>query len=237
MPPRDTDPDRGHPEVAGWLLGALDSEETGEYWDHLGSCEECQAEVAGLQPVARMLATAAPAVRPPADLQARTLARVEQAARARPARTSARQWWNVRMLSVAAAVSAAAAAAVTFVLLPAAPAGATFLLDQVSTASGSGQAIARHTADGFAIQLTVHGLKDLGRHGFYECTYVAGNKGPGHPALLTAGTFTVGPNGSATVHMSSAADPRQFPTMEIIAERFIGFRQYRQVILRGTARR
>lgn len=236
MPVRDTGPGLGHPEVAGWVLGALDPDETGSFWDHLGSCEECQAELAELQPVARMLATAAPAVQPPADLQARTLASVQQAAKPQPARPSVRQWWNVRKLSLAAAVSAAAAAVAAFVMLQAAPAGAaTFVLHAARGGSASGQATARHTADGWSIQLNVRGLKDLGPDRYYECWYVARDSSSGHPDRLTAGTFTVGRSGSAIRLMSSAADPRTFTTMQITIERVGDAGQYGQVILTGTA--
>lgn len=244
MPERDTGAELGHPEVAGWVLGALDPEETGSFWDHLGSCGECQAELAELQPVARMLASAAPAVQPPADLQARTLARVKQAARPPAARTSTWRRWNVRLLSLTAAATATAAAAVAtaFVVLQAAPAvAATFSLHAPPGGSSpggraSGQATVHHTADGWSIQLTVHGLKDLGTGRFYECWYASPGSRPGRSQLITAGTFTIGPSGSATVQMSSAADPHKFRIMQITAERAGDARQHGKIILTGTAR-
>ena len=62
MPDRYAQPELGHPEVAGWVLGALDRDEAGRFEEHLRSCGECQAAVAELEPVARMLLEAAPAL-------------------------------------------------------------------------------------------------------------------------------------------------------------------------------
>ena len=94
MPDLDAHPELEHPEVTGWVLGALDPDEAESFQEHLRSCGECQAAVAAFEPVARMLQTAAPAVQPPPDLQARTLASVERAANGtrRAARTSAWRW-------------------------------------------------------------------------------------------------------------------------------------------------
>ena len=87
MPDRDAHLDVGHPEAAGWVLGALDPEEAERFKGHLESCTECRAAVAELEPVTRLLKTAAPAARSsaeedlPADLQARTFASLERAAK------------------------------------------------------------------------------------------------------------------------------------------------------------
>src|ERR1022692_2697764 len=86
MPPRDGNSRLGHPDVAGWVLGALDPDDAERFAEHLLSCEECQAAVTELEPVARLLQNPiaevdTAAVKPPADLGARTLTRVEWAAR------------------------------------------------------------------------------------------------------------------------------------------------------------
>src|ERR1700728_3145942 len=81
------DPDIAHADIAGWVLGALDPDESERFQAHLETCDECQREVAELSPSATLLEAAAPgldlATGPelPADLQARTLTRIEQAAR------------------------------------------------------------------------------------------------------------------------------------------------------------
>src|SRR6202034_1076390 len=73
------DPDIAHADIAGWVLGALDPDESERFQAHLETCDECQREVAELSPSATLLEAAAPgldlATGPelPADLQARTV--------------------------------------------------------------------------------------------------------------------------------------------------------------------
>jgi anti-sigma factor RsiW len=77
----------GHPEAAGWVLGALDEAEAGAFGAHLWSCARCQAEVSELEAVAKALDRPVPAAEPPPGLEARALAAVRQASQARqPAR-------------------------------------------------------------------------------------------------------------------------------------------------------
>jgi hypothetical protein len=78
--------------------------------------------------------------------------------------------------------------------------------------AASGMATARPDASGsWDITLTVHHLKNFGDARWYECWYV----GPGHRRVASAGTFLVPDSGSGTFSMTSAADPHDFPTMEI----------------------
>jgi hypothetical protein len=69
-----------HADVAGWALGSLDPIDAQAFEAHLRSCGQCQAAAAEFEPVAKALARAAPAVEPPDDLEARTIARVLAAA-------------------------------------------------------------------------------------------------------------------------------------------------------------
>ena len=80
MPPYDTHPALGHPEVAAWALGALDAPEAEAFGAHLASCSECQGPVAEFEAVTRALEHAVPADEPPSDLQVRTVAAVQYAA-------------------------------------------------------------------------------------------------------------------------------------------------------------
>lgn len=242
MPPHDAaDPELAHPQAAGWVLGVLDPGEAAWYAAHLKSCPDCRAEVAALAPVAGMLKAAAPAGLPPPDLQARTLAAVRQAAaESRPDHASARRaWWrrwNARMLTLAAAVVIAVGVGVGL-LVSQTGGGLSFTipLHPASGQAATGQAVAHQADGGWSIQLTVHHLPDLGPGRFYECWYAGPDSRPGHPQLITAGTFTVGPAGTATVHMWSAADPRAFPTMQITAETASDGGQHGHIILTGTA--
>jgi anti-sigma-K factor RskA len=241
MPPHDpAHPERAHPEAAGWVLGVLDPGDAVRFAAHLESCPGCRAAVAELAPAAGMLRAAAPAGLPPPDLQARTLARVRQAAaETRPDRAPARRarWrrWNARMLTLAAAVVIAVGVGVGL-LVSQTGGGLSFTIPLHSSAgqAAAGQAVAHQADGGWSIQLTVAHLPDLGPGRFYECWYAGPGSRPGHPRLITAGTFTVGRSGTATVQMWSAADPRTFPVMQITAEAAGDGGQHGHVILTGT---
>jgi hypothetical protein len=228
-----------HQDAAGWALGTLDAEDRKRFVAHLYSCQECQQAVADFRPTAVILKTPLPAVEltagaePSADLQGRTLARVEQAAR-----KAARRRRNTWLLpAVAAAAIIATVTGTALSLARPAPALAFDIpLHAVYGGPASGEAVAHQTADGWSIQLTVHDLKPLGPGRFYECWYAGPASQPGRPDLITAGTFTVGPSGTATVQMWSAADPRTFPTMQVTAEQPGDAGQHGQVVLTGTVR-
>jgi Anti-sigma-K factor rskA/Putative zinc-finger len=69
-----------HVEVAGYALGKLDHDETVAFEAHLAECAACRRELEELRGLPEMLARAAPPVRLPGTLRARTLAAVRQAA-------------------------------------------------------------------------------------------------------------------------------------------------------------
>jgi len=54
--------------AAGYVLGGLDAHDRREFEAHLAGCAECAAEVASLQPVVSVLATAVPQVTPRAEV-------------------------------------------------------------------------------------------------------------------------------------------------------------------------
>jgi anti-sigma factor RsiW len=173
---------------------------------------------------------------PPADLEERTLARVRQAAEKRAGRTSRWHRASYRWASAAAAVVVVAGGATAITLAESAPAGAfTIPMQARDGSSATGKAVAHHTASGWSISMTVSHLKPLRAGQFYECWYASRGNTRAQPDLITAGTFTVGANGNATVQMWSAADPRQFPTMEITEESSGDAAQHGQVILSGRA--
>lgn len=241
MADSDSFTDSWHPDAAGWVLGVLDPEESGQFEVHLESCPECRQAVAELEATAQMLKTAvglpdvqlADGPEPPADLEARTLARVQQAAR-----KSARRRWSPRRTLVAAVAVAVVAATATAIpiLASSAPALAfTYTLQSPHGTATSGQAVAHQTGDGWSVTLTVHGLPKPGPGQFYECWYAGPGNRPGHPDLITAGTFTVSSVGTATVQMWSAADPRAFPFMEITTETAGDAQQHGQALLSGNA--
>lgn len=236
MPAPDFDPELAHPEAAGWVLGVLDAADADRFAGHLRSCPDCRAAVAELGPAARLLQTAAPAGAPPAALQARTLASVAQAAEAarRGGRRSRWQRWNVRMLALAAAIVVAVATGVGLALSGSSSGSGdiyTVALYAGPGLAGSGQATVRQVDNGWSIQLTVAHLADLGPGKFYECSWT----GPGHRIPISAGTFTVGRSGTATVQMWSAANPDTFSTMRVSAETLTSTGEQGQTVLSGTA--
>jgi anti-sigma-K factor RskA len=238
MPPRDPDPELAHPEAAGWVLGILDGFDAERFGGHLRSCPDCQAAVTELGPAARMLHSAAPADVPPPGLRARTLAGVAQAAAAAQQSDRRSRWrgLNVRMLALAAAVVLAVSVGAGLALSRTPPAETyTLALHSMSAQHASGQAVVTHTDSGWSIQLTVAHLADLGKGGFYECWWVGPGNQPGHPVPISAGTFVVGPSGSATAHMWTAADPETYKAMQITAVTTAGTGQSGHVVLTGTA--
>jgi Anti-sigma-K factor rskA/Putative zinc-finger len=243
VPPRDPDPELAHPEAAGWVLGILDPGDADRFAGHLQSCPDCRAAVAELGPAARLLQTAAPAGEPPDELQARTLDAVAQAAAgARPGGQRGR--WrarSTRMLALAAALVIAAAVSVGLLVSRPAPAQAyTVVLhpqpgSPAAAAAASGRAVATQAGGGWSVQLTVAHLPDLGPGRFYECWWAGPGNRPGHPALISAGTFTVGRSGTATAQMWTAANPDTFQDMQITAQTPSSTGQHAQIILAGTA--
>ena len=79
MPTYDTHPDLGHPEVAGWVLGALDPPDAEAFGEHLASCSQCQGAVAEFEAVARAFRYPVPDAEPPPELEAKVLASVQRA--------------------------------------------------------------------------------------------------------------------------------------------------------------
>ncbi len=243
-----------HADVAGWVLGALDPADAAAFETHVGSCEVCQAAVADFEPVARSLRFAAPAVEPPADLQARTIAAVQDAimaaarpeqAPARPEQAAvparARRWWQLHWGSRftplftavgAAAVTAAAFLGVQLFAFAAPAAAATYVLSPQPGQAGSATATTRDVAGGYEIQLTARDLPKLGPGEFFECWYVGPDNRPGHPELITGGTFSAS---HGTFTMWTAAKPGTFQRMEITKETAGAGNQQGQVILTGTA--
>jgi hypothetical protein len=138
-----------------------------------------------------------------------------------------------------AIAASALTAAATFAVLEATPAVApTTSADTIVIplhappgSSAAGEATVHHTAYGWSVQLTVHGLKDLGPDRFYE-TWFACPGSQSAPYLVAAGTFIVGPSGSATCSMCTGADPLG-SAMDITSERPGNTGQHGEVILSG----
>jgi hypothetical protein len=247
-----------HPEVAGWVLGALGPDDLAAFEEHLQCCEQCQAEATEFAPVGEGLKFAAPAVEPPADLELKTVAAVqyavlaesrsdtapapEAAAEPKPSLSSkAGRWWHLHwtnpLLSVVTALGAAAVTAAVFIgvqvfQLTAPAVAASYVLRPQPGQTGSATATAYEIHGGYKFQLTARHLPKLGPGQFFECWYVGPNTRPGRPQLITGGTFS---SSNGTFTMWSAADPGTFRVMQITEEQAGAGSQQGKVILRGTA--
>ena len=134
--------------------------------------------------------------------------------------------WRRYRGRLSAAVAVAAAIITAAIVLPLSlgggqitPAGAIAVIPlHVTTAArldgfgaATGRATGRQDASGsWTISLTVAHLKSFGDSQWYTCWYVSRNG-----QVASAGTFQVRDGGSWTFPMTSAADPRDFRTMEI----------------------
>jgi Anti-sigma-K factor rskA len=67
--------------------------------------------------------------------------------------------------------------------------------------------------------MTVSGLAPNPPATVYECWFVGPNDSLERPNRVTAGTFTIGPSGKATLRLHSAADLQRFPVMGVTLER------------------
>jgi hypothetical protein len=240
MPPHDAHDSTGlDPDVAGWVLHALDHDEAMSFAAHLHECEACRAAVDELRPAAQAIAQAAPALEPPPDLGARTLLAVQQAAATGHAEPEAGsgakvirfpRWRHSGLLATAAVAAAAAIAAAIFITVPGSKPAQTahghkpaqtahgvtvahFSLHSPTGGPAGGKAVGTdHGAVGWSFRLSVHGLPALPSNQFYECWYVTNPAG--HPKI-SGGTFTLGPSGAGTFMMWTGADPRHFKIMWI----------------------
>lgn len=236
----DTFAEAGHLDAAGWVLGVLDPEESARFETHLGSCPQCQQAVAEFGSAAQMLKSVRPGMQlaevpePPPDLQVRTLARVAEAARG-GRRNSRWRGWTTRMLALAASVIAAAGITIGLLLSAGAPAAAYALALRPGTGlSASASGTVRPADGGWSVQLTADHLPEPGPGDFYQCWWVGAGNRPGHPSRVSAGTFTVGPSGTASVQMWTAANPDDFPKVEITLDSATQPGQPGRVVLSGT---
>lgn len=149
----------------------------------------------------------------------------------------ASRWWHLHwrgpFLPIMTALAAAAVTAAAFIgsaLFTVSPAvAATFVLNAAPGQAGSATAVARPASGGYQISLDVKHLPQLGSGQFYECVYV-GSVGA---ELVSGGTFSVS---NGTITMQSAANPAQFPQIQIRREGPGVGVQNAPVVLTGVAK-
>jgi len=203
-----------HPDLAGYVLGALDPGEMAAFEQHLAGCDTCRAEVDELQGLPELMERAAPPVEVPPGLRERTFAAVERAAA-----DGQRRGPLLRLAAVAAALVVALVGGVV-VTQSGGGRGEVIELALAAQPGQTGRATVelRRVGDGVAIDMEVSGLAPNPPGSVYECWFV----GPGdtleQPNRVSAGTFTVGASGRASLRMHSAADLRRFPVMGVTLE-------------------
>jgi anti-sigma-K factor RskA len=203
-----------HPDLAGYVLGALDPGETAAFEQHLAGCETCRAEVEELQGLPELIDRAAPPIEVPPGLRERTFAAVERAAGAR------RRAPMLRLVGVAAALIVALLGGVVVSQFGGGGRGQVIELALAPQPGVSGRATVelRRVDDGVAIDMEVSGLAPNPPGSVYECWFVGPGDSLERPNRVSAGTFTVGAGGRASVRMHSAADLRRFPVMGVTLE-------------------
>lgn len=209
-----------HPDLGGYVLGALEPAERADFEEHLAGCERCQAEVAELRGLPELLEQAAPPVEVPPSLRERTFAAVERAA--------AQQRRRRRLRLALTAVAACLVLVVAFVggytlsrVGPFADRGRVIEFALAAPDGGAARATAkvRQVGDGLAITMEVSGLAPNPPGSVYECWYVGPGDSLARPNRVSAGTFTVGADGRASLRMHSAADLQRYPAMGVTLER------------------
>ena len=209
-----------HPDLGGYVLGALEPAERADFEEHLAGCERCQAEVAELRGLPELLEQAAPPVEVPPSLRERTFAAVERAA--------AQQRRRRRLRLALTAVAACLVLVVAFVggytlsrVGPFADRGRVIEFALAAPDGGAARATAkvRQVGDGLAITMEVSGLAPTPPGSVYECWYVGPGDSLERPNRVSAGTFTVGADGRASLRMHSAADLQRYPAMGVTLER------------------
>jgi len=226
------DNDAVHADVAGYVLGVLESNEVEAFEAHLAGCDACRNEVTELSGLGELLAQAAPPVEVPAHLEDRTFAAIERAAEEdeaapRPAavvRPRERRHRTIelrKVLAVAASivVLGAGIAVVRTATEPKAAVAEVVELEAPAGRSGSAVARIQKTPTGGTIEMEVSGLPQPPPGSFYECWLVAAQgDSPDRPNRISVGTFTVDADGHAQVRWDFRADTAKFPRMGVTLE-------------------
>ncbi|SMD26472.1 anti-sigma factor [Kibdelosporangium aridum] len=243
-----------HPDLAGYVLNVLEPGETRAFEAHLAGCGPCHAEIDELRGLPALLTTGAP-VDLPADLQARTFARIHASERpSAPLRLVDPQRHNGqlphagsrrssrltpdrrrRLLTAVAATVLLIAASVVAVLqlqgpVPkdsAAPAGFTLSLIAPDSGPQRGDALIQDTPAGRVVQLRVTDLPPPPPGQRYTCWFVGPGDSLARPNRVAAGSFTTDSRGHAQVTLTGAAAPQRFALLGVTREPDDGNPQYR----------
>ena len=217
--------------LGGFVLGGLESTEAAEVRRHLALCPGCQNELKVLESITQALETAPPPIDPPSHLKDEILSRMRaeklsssdqemsSPSEELPSRAELR-FRNLRLVLSGVAALGLVAAVVAIVAL-----GVFFGL-QTSPSVATIQLIPTEEEENYwgvaelhpqpsgnqQVELELNNLDEPGPDSFYEMWFVSGEKS------ISAGTFTVIPEGRTEVRLSAPSQARDYHTVLITEE-------------------
>ena len=232
--------------LGGFVLGGLESTEAAEVQRHLALCPGCQNELKAFERITQALEAAPPSIDPPSHLKDKILSQVRaeklsssdqetsSPSRELPSRAELR-FRNLRLVLSSVAAVGLVAAVVAIVAL------GVFGL-QTSSSVATIQLIPTEEEENYwgvaelhpqpsgnqQVELELNNLDEPRPDSFYEMWFVSGEKS------ISAGTFTVIPEGRTEVRLSVPPQAQDYHTVLITEESATDARDSgKEVKLRG----
>jgi anti-sigma-K factor RskA len=197
--------DRFETLLGPYVLGELTEEEKRGIERHLEECRTCQNDLDELRSADGMLRSAAAS--PPPELKDWVLARAGSETR----HTTGGRWrvW----VPVAAALLVVALLSFGAIRTLTGPSDGLVLAATGAAPQAGGELRGEQVGDNRKVELDAWGLPKPEDEGYYEMWYAkAGGE------RISCGTFTVQPDGSATVSMSAPVSSVEYPEVEVTQE-------------------
>jgi anti-sigma-K factor RskA len=231
-----------HPNLAAFVLGGLEAEETAEIQRHIASCADCQSELEELLMVNRALEAAPPPAAPPSYLKGEILSRVraerlspsnkegtEESSPVEEQRRSHRSSRFDRFKGLRIVLPSAAAAALVAMmalgvffgfLREEPPVAAIQLIPTPQVAAGLkgywGVAEIRPQPSGNQqVELKLNNFEEPKPKSYYELWFVSGDK------RISAGSFTSVGKGETGVLLNAPPEASRYRTL-LITEEHVG---------------
>ena len=198
--------DRFETLLGPYVLGELAEGEERELERHLEDCRTCRNDLDGLRHADGMLRSAAAG--PPPELKDWVLARARNEGR----HTTGGRWrvW----VPVAAALLVVALLGFGVIRTLTGPSSDALALTATGAApQAGGELRGEQIGDNLKVELDAWGLPRPDDGGYYEMWYASADGD-----RISCGTFTVQPDGSATVSMSAPASSVAYPEIEVTRE-------------------
>ena len=198
--------DRFETLLGPYVLGELTEEEARELERHLEDCRTCRNDLDGLRSADGMLRSAAAG--PPPELKDWVLARARN-----ERRHSTGGRWRV-WVPVAAALLVVALSSFGVIRALTGPSSDALALTATGAApQAGGELRGEQIGDNLKVELDAWGLPKPDDRGYYEMWYASADG-----ERISCGTFTVQPDGSATVSMSAPGSSVAYPEIEVTRE-------------------